>query len=78
MNYALIEEGIVVNIIWLYPGNAYEFKDAVPCGDVPVNIGDTYVDGAFYRNGRQVLTADGEASLILNELMGGVEDVQHE
>ena len=25
MNYALIEDGVVVNIIWLYEGNANEF-----------------------------------------------------
>lgn len=56
MNYALIENGIVTNIIWLYSSNAHEFPGAVPVNDVPADIGDTYVDGVFYRNGERVLT----------------------
>lgn len=56
MNYALIENGIVTNIIWLYPGNSDDFPNAVPTDDVPSGIGDTYEDGAFYRNGERVLT----------------------
>lgn len=56
MNYALIENGIVTNIIWLYPGNASDFPNAVPLGDVPAGIGDTYADGAFYRDGERLLT----------------------
>ena len=56
MHYALIENGIVTNIIWLYPGNASDFPAAVPCGDYPVAIGDTYTDGVFYRNGERLLT----------------------
>ena len=56
MNYALIEEGIVTNVIWLYPGNANEFPDAVPMNDVPAGIGDSYIDGVFYRDGEKVLT----------------------
>lgn len=51
MNYALIENGVVTNIIWLYSGNAGDFPSAVPCGDLPVAIGDAYVDGKFYRDG---------------------------
>lgn len=56
MNYALIQNGIVTNIIWLYPGNASDFPNAVPTNDIPVAIGDTYTDGVFYRNGERVLT----------------------
>ena len=75
MEYAVIENGIVVNFIWLHPLNAEEFPDAVPYGDLPLEIGDSYEDGVFYRNGEKVLTAYEEADMILNELMGGVEDV---
>ena len=57
MNYALITNGVVSNIIWLYDGNAQEFPDAVKLGDMPVGIGDTYTDGKFYRDGAEVLTA---------------------
>ena len=28
MNYALIENGVVTNLIWLYPANAAEFPGA--------------------------------------------------
>lgn len=56
MRYALIDNGLVVNIIWLYPGNADDFPAAVPMGDVPAAIGDTYTDGVFYRAGERVLT----------------------
>lgn len=56
MNYALIENGVVTNIIWLYPGNAADFPNAVPMDDFPVGIGDTYTDGVFYRDGEKLLT----------------------
>ena len=56
MHYALIENGKVINLIWLYPGNASDFPAAVPCGDYPVCIGDTYTDGVFYRDGKRLLT----------------------
>ena len=56
MNYALIENGVVTNIIWLYPENASDFPNAVPMGDVPAGIGDEYIDHVFYRNGERILT----------------------
>lgn len=56
MNYALIENGVVTNLIWLYPANAADFPTAVPMGDVPAAIGDTYADGVFYREGQPVET----------------------
>lgn len=57
MNYALVENGVVVNVIYLHPMNADDFPNAVPVGDIPVAIGDNYENGAFYRNGEKVLTA---------------------
>jgi len=57
MNYALIKDGTVVNVIWLSPSNAKDFPTAVPTGSLPVRIGDTYVDGVFYRDGEKVLSA---------------------
>ena len=56
MNYALIEDGVVTNIIWLYPSNADDFPSAVPMNDYPVAIGDTWDGTFFYRNGEKVLT----------------------
>lgn len=56
MNYALVEDGVVTNVIWLYPANASDFPSAVPMGDVPATIGDTWDGEHFYRNGERVLT----------------------
>jgi hypothetical protein len=56
MNYALIADGLVVNIISLNPANAAEFPASVPLGDRPVGIGDTYQNGVFSRDGEPVLT----------------------
>ena len=56
MNYALVENGMATNIIWLYPANASDFPNAVPMNDYPVVIGDTWDGTFFYRNGEKVLT----------------------
>lgn len=54
--YALVENGVVVNVMVLYPPSAAEFEGAVPCGEIPVAIGDTYDGEHFYRAGERVLT----------------------
>lgn len=56
MRYALIDNGIVANVIALNDRNAGDFPAAVKLGDRPVGIGDTYTDGKFYRDGVEVLT----------------------
>ena len=85
MNYALITNGVVSNIIWLYDGNAQEFPDAVKLGDRPVGIGDTYTDGKFYRDGVEVLTPLEQAQAeidaykaALNELGVKTEETSNE
>lgn len=55
--YALVEEGIVTNIISLDSRNATDFPNAIKTDDRPVAIGDKYTNGKFYRNGNEVLTA---------------------
>ena len=70
LDYAWIEDGVVTNVIWLYPGNADEFPNAVPLREVPVTIGDTYEDGVFHRNGDRLLSPQEALSL----LMGGVTE----
>ena len=62
MNSAMIENGVVTNVIWLHPVNVSDFPNAVPMGDVPAGIGDAYADGAFYRDGEKVLTAAEQAA----------------
>ena len=56
MRYALIDNGIVTNVIALNDRNASDFPNAVKLSDRPVAIGDTYADGKFYRDGMEVLT----------------------
>ena len=70
MDYALIENGIVTNIIFLLPTNADDFPNAVPIGDIPVGIGDTYENGDFYRDG-EVLKSSLEMT---NERVAMVEE----
>ena len=57
MNYALIENGIVTNIIWLNERNEAEWPNAVRLYDRMVEVGDTYDGEKFRRDGTEVLTA---------------------
>lgn len=54
--FALIENGVVVNIISMYAKNLTDFPNAVLAADRPVMIGDRYEDGVFLRNGVAILT----------------------
>lgn len=73
MNYALIENGVVTNIIWLYSANAEDFPTAVPCGDVPVAIGDTYDGQDFYRGGERVFTPLEQARKDAEDMQAALE-----
>lgn len=72
MNYAVVENGTVTNIIWLYSANAEDFPSAVPCGDLPVAIGDTYDGTDFYRGGEKLVSplaaAQAEAQTLKEDL----------
>lgn len=57
MNYALVENGTVVNIIWLNERNAGEWPNVVRLGERMVEVGDTYDGEKFWRGGTEVLTA---------------------
>ena len=50
MNYAIIENGIVINLIVGLP----EGLEGIACGDLEVRIGDLYANGSFTRNGQPV------------------------
>lgn len=56
MNYALIENDIVSNIIFMLPHSAAGFNNAVAIGDIPVSIGDLYYYGDFYRDGVKLIS----------------------
>lgn len=58
MEYALMENGIVSNIICLHPMNANDFLQAIPFDGLPVQIGDTYDGKNFYHNGKKVVAID--------------------
>lgn len=73
MNYAVVENGTVTNIIWLYPANASDFPSAVPCEDLPVAIGDTYDGEHFYRGGERVLTALEQAQKEAADMQAALE-----
>ena len=75
MTYALIENGIATNIIYLHPMNADEFPNAVEIGELPIQIGDSYADGKFYRDGKEITimqeqtyTLDQAANLLAQEV----------
>ena len=60
MRYAVITEGTVTNVSTLWETNAGDFPGAVALHDRPVGIGDTYSEGKFWRDGKEVLTAQEE------------------
>lgn len=66
MRAAVIENGVVVNIIvvsdW-YKG------PAIPTGELPVSIGDTYDGTDFWRNGEKVTVQQLEISEKLEEII---------
>lgn len=78
MNYALIKDNVVVNLIWLNPSNKEEFPGAVACGDFPVGIGDSYDGTYFYRNGERLLTTVENMQNIIAELDKALIDVQYQ
>lgn len=73
MRYAVIEDGVVVNVIILYPGGAKSFPGAVPCGDVPVAIGDTWDGEHFYREGARVLSPVEQARKDAEDMQAALE-----
>lgn len=76
MNYAIVEDGIVTNIVVLYPMGAKDFPEAVPCGDIPVFIGDTYDGEHFFRAGKRVLTPLEQARKDIESTQANIEDTE--
>lgn len=51
-NFALVENGVVTNVIWgMVYNTPQDFVNAVQTDDLAVQIGDTYADGVFYHDG---------------------------
>ncbi len=65
-NMARIENGIVVNVEWCSDW-AEDTDTLIPVYDRPVTAGDQYIDGKFYRNGKEIITPLEEAKKALEE-----------
>ena len=73
-NFAIVEDGVVTNVLWGMVYNADEFPGAVQVDDLAVEAGDTYVDGVFYHGGEPVRTQAAlraELQEALDILLGG-------
>lgn len=77
-NYAMIENGVVANVISLNDENAGDFPTAVPLGDRPAGIGDAYANGVFTRNGEVVRTPLERAQATIAELDAAVVDYAYQ
>ena len=75
MRYAVVDNGAVTNIIALNDRNASDFPTAVKLGDRPVGIGDTYIDGKFYRDGVEVLTPMEQAQAEITEYKAALNEL---
>jgi len=78
MSYALIEDGVVVNIITLHPTNLLDFPNAVLIDGRPVGIGDAYVNGIFTHNGVPILTTIEEVMQTIAALDATVIDLSYQ
>lgn len=75
MIYALIRNGVVINLIYLHPSNADEFPGAVPVDDYPVVMGDAYANGVFYRDGAALHTRTQLMEAEKNDMQAALENL---
>ena len=56
MRYAIVENGIITNMIELKPSNAKDFPNAVYADEWSIQIGDTYnaEENSFY-HGEEII-----------------------
>lgn len=72
--YAKIANGAVENLVEIHFTNADKYPDYIPVEDLPVEPGDAYEDGAFYRDGVQIKSVAQELAdtqMLLNIILGG-------
>lgn len=72
--YAQIKDGAVENLVEIHFTNAAKYPEHVLVEELPVEIGDAYEDGAFYRDGVQIKSAAQELAdtqQLLNIILGG-------
>ena len=75
MKYALLENGVVTNIIILLPFNIQDFPNAIKLNDIPAGIGDTYnaEEDRFYHNGEPIYSLQEQLTEILDIMTGEKE-----
>lgn len=72
--YAKIANGAVENLVEIHFTNADKYPDYIPVEDFPVEPGDAYENGAFYRDGVQIKSAAqklADTQMLLNIILGG-------
>lgn len=63
-NFAIVENGVVSNVLWGMVYNSDEWPNAIQVNDLAVQIGDSYENGKFYRDGAEVMSrAEEEADM---------------
>jgi hypothetical protein len=65
MRAAIVENGVVTNIIVVSEG----YEGAVPTGDLPVAIGDTFDGTDFWRDGEKVIAPQPETNENLEQVI---------
>ena len=76
MRYALVENGVCVNIIVLLPYSAArDFPNAYPIDNIPVQIGDYLDRGVWMRNGQKVLTYAEENQAKIESIQSVLDDL---
>lgn len=51
MNFAIVEDEVVTNVIWLSASNRGDFPNSVCVANRAVAIDDQFIDGVFIRDG---------------------------
>lgn len=76
MRYALVENGVCVNIIVLLPYSAArDFPNAYPIDNIPVQIGDYLDRGVWMRDGQKVLTYAEENQAKIESIQSVLDDL---
>lgn len=68
MIYAKIENAIVVNLLELDTYNANDFPNCIDTQGLDVQIGDSYSNEKFYRDGKELLFPNQKVERVINSL----------
>ena len=74
---ALLEDNVIANLLWC--SNSDEETDTLKeVGDYELHIGDTFVDGKWYRDGSELLAPLEEAELKAAEYYNSLTELVEE